>query len=72
MGKMKQKQRSRRGFILIDVLVALLLMSFSLVVIFGNISLAARSAARARKRLDDLILERNERAETKRVRFTRE
>ncbi len=70
--KQKQKQRHRRGFILIDVLVALLLMSFSLVVIFGSISLAARNAARARKRLDDLIFERNERAEKRTVRFTNE
>ena len=72
MGKMRQKHRHRCGFILIDVLVALLLMSFSLIVIFGNIALAARNAALSRERLNRLITERNERAEKKTVRFYKE
>jgi len=72
MGKVRSKKRYRKGFILIDVLVALLLMSFSLIVIFGNIALAARNAALSRQRLNRLITERNERAEKKTVRFYKE
>ena len=72
MGKVRLKKRHRKGFILIDVLVALLLMSFSLIVIFGNIALAARNAALSRERLNRLITERNERAEKKPVRFYKE
>ncbi|KPJ84030.1 MAG: hypothetical protein AMS17_16810 [Spirochaetes bacterium DG_61] len=72
MGKVRFKKRYRKGFILIDVLVALLLMSFSLIVIFGNIALAARNAALSRQRLNRLITERNERAEKKTVRFYKE
>jgi type II secretory pathway component PulJ len=72
MGKVKTGGAGRGGFILLDVLVALLIMSFALVVIFGGIALAARSSGLLKKRLISLIAERNQCAENKTVSFVEE
>jgi Tfp pilus assembly protein PilV len=72
MGKVRLRRRGEAGFILLDVLVSLLLVSVSLLVIFGNIALASRNAGLLRERLQGLISERNERAENTRVRFFEE
>jgi len=69
---MRLRCRSEAGFVLLDVIVSLLLVSVSLLVIFGNIALASRNAGLLRERLQQLISERNERAENTRVRFFEE
>jgi type II secretory pathway pseudopilin PulG len=58
------------GFILIDVLVALVIAGVSFVVIFGNIAVAARQAAKTGDKLRTLITTRNEAVEQRHVTFT--
>jgi competence protein ComGF len=72
MGKVKRRCRSEAGFVLLDVLVGLILVSVSLLVIFGNIALASKNAGLLRERLELLISERNERAENTQIRFFKE
>jgi competence protein ComGC len=72
MGKVRMKRRNECGFVLLDVLVGLLLVSISLLVIFGNIALASRNAGLLSERLERLIAERNERAKNTQVRFFEE
>jgi type II secretory pathway pseudopilin PulG len=70
MGKLGGRQRRENGYILIDVLVALVITSVSFVLIFGNISVAARHTARTRDKLNALIAARNETVQHRHVTFT--
>jgi type II secretory pathway pseudopilin PulG len=70
MGKLDGKKKKGNGFILIDVLVALVIASVSFAVIFGNIAIAARQAAKTRGKLHTLIATRNEAVEQRHVTFT--
>ncbi len=72
MGKVKIRCGNKGGFVLLDVLVGLLLVSVSLLIIFGNIALASRNAGLVSERLGRLIAERNERAQNTQVRFFEE
>jgi hypothetical protein len=72
MGKVKTGGTGGGGFILLDVLIALVIMCFALIVVFGGIALAARSSGLLKKRLISLITERNQRAENKTVSFVEE
>jgi len=69
MAKVRVRCKSKCGFVLLDVLVGLLLVSVSLLVIFGNIALASRNAGMLSERLQQLIVERSERAQNAQVRF---
>ena len=69
MAKVRMRCKSTYGFVLLDVLVGLLLVSVSLLVIFGNIALASRNAGMLSERLQQLIVERSERAQNAQVRF---
>jgi Tfp pilus assembly protein PilV len=69
MAKVRMRCKSTCGFVLLDVLVGLLLVSVSLLVIFGNIALASRNAGLLSERLQQLIAERSERAQNAQVRF---
>ncbi len=57
---MKRRRRRDAGSVLLDVMVALLIASTSLLILLGGIALSARSAVRARERLVELIAARNE------------
>ena len=70
MGKLRGRKHRENGFILIDVLVALVIASVSFIVIFGNIAAAARQAAKTREKLHELITTRNEAVEQKHVTYT--
>jgi type II secretory pathway pseudopilin PulG len=63
-------KNGEKGFILIDVLVALVIACVSFAVIFGNIAAAARQAAKAQEKLHALIVTRNEAVEQRHVTFT--
>jgi type II secretory pathway pseudopilin PulG len=70
MGTLGGGKNREKGFILLDVLVALVIASVSFVVIFGNIAAASRQAVTARERLASLIAARNEGVEQRHVTFT--
>jgi Tfp pilus assembly protein PilV len=70
MGKLGGSGKKENGFVLIDVLVALVIAGVSFVVVFGNIAAAARQTAKAREKLHALISRRNEAVEQRHVTFT--
>lgn len=70
MGKLDRKDKREGGFILIDVLVALLIATISFIVIFSNVALAARQTVHIREKLYSLISARNETIEQKHVTFS--
>ena len=72
MGKLGRKKNGEGGFILIDVLVALVIASVSFVVVFSNIAVAARQTAKTREKLLSLISARNQTVEQRHVTFTNE
>jgi competence protein ComGC len=53
------KTEGDRGFVLIDVLVALVIASVAFVIIIANISIATRHTAKVRERMHELISVRN-------------
>ncbi len=57
------------GFALLDVLVALLLSSISLLAVIGGIALSARAARATRQRLIEIVTARNQDAREQRLSF---
>ena len=57
------------GFALLDVLVALLLSSISLLAVIGGIALSARAARATRQRLIEIVTARNQDAREQRFSF---
>ncbi len=72
MGKLVKNRNHTDGFILLDVLVALIIAGIALVVVFGNIAMATRSAAITKERLMLLIVQRNNYAEKSEIQFNKE
>ena len=67
-----EELRGSLGSAFLDVLVAILIGSASLLIVFGGIGLAARTGARTRVRALQVIAERNERAANRPVQFVEE
>lgn len=73
MGKLREKiNKKTRGFVLLDLLVALLIMSIALVSLFSTISMGARGASRMKRSVVDLITQRNEDVQNKEIFFKKE
>ena len=70
MGKLRGRKLREDGFILIDVLVALVIASVLSAVIFCNISAAARQSAKTREKLHTLITMRNAAVEQRHVTYS--
>ena len=64
-----KNHKSFKGFMLIDVLIALIIASTALIVILGSIVLGARNAALTKERLETLIIEKNKYEEERVIDF---
>ena len=60
------------GFVLLDVLVALLIVAIGFAVFLGAIGLAGRAAARQAQRVETMIQQRNTNAKDQTVLFQKE
>jgi Tfp pilus assembly protein PilV len=65
-------RKLQRGFVLLDVLVALLIASTALLSALGGIALAARACRNGERRILELIAERNEDAQNRAVTYSAE
>ncbi len=66
---MKGRRQGQRGFALIDVLVALLIASISLLAVLGGVALSARAARFGRQKLVEIVTARNENALHRKLSF---
>jgi type II secretory pathway component PulJ len=69
MGKLKEKANPQGGYVLIDVMIALVITGIAFVFLFGAISLSTRNTARIRERLSRYIERKNDFAETREIDF---
>jgi hypothetical protein len=71
MGKLKNGVNPRGGYVLIDVMIALVVTGIAFVVLFSAISIATRNTARIRERLNAYIQRKNDFAETREIDFVK-
>ena len=72
MGKLIKKTYRIAGFVLLDVLIALIIASISFIVVLANITYAGKNAALMKERLFSLIAERNVYENEREIRFSKE
>ena len=73
MGKLKPLiERFLVGSVLIDVLIAMIIISVSLVVIFTGIALIGKQASTNRKKVFDFINQRSEYYSERKIQFSEE
>ena len=72
MGKLIRRKKSKNGFVLLDVLIALLIAGTALVITLGNIAFTARTVKLSKGRIIELISTRNENAYKKEIIFSQE
>ena len=72
MGKLIKKTYRIAGFVLLDVLIALIIASISFIVVLANITYAGKNAALMKERLFSLITERNVYENEREIRFSKE
>ena len=72
MGKLIRRKKSKNGFVLLDVLIALLIAGTALVITLGDIAFAARTVKLSKDRIIELISTRNENAYNKEIIFSQE
>ena len=71
MGGLKPHQRDG-GYVLLDVLAALLIAAIGFVVVLGAMSLAGSAAVRQAQRVEHMIEQRNANAKNQAVLFQKE
>jgi hypothetical protein len=72
VGRLRCARDPDGGYVLVDIMIALIITGVAAVVLFGAISICTRNAGRIRERLDKYIARQNEHAETRTIEFVKE